>query len=102
MNARQKAKAYKRRLDEMMKRPIQVKVEQLKIDRIKFARRYPKVLVQEAPRDYLKSTLTKDIAFELARNLTAYVNYRVEDYPFDDEYRVIAEVGVVRIAEEKE
>lgn len=102
MNARQKAKAYKRRLDEMMKRPIQFKVEQYKIDRIKFARRYPKVLVQEAPRDYLKETLTKDIAFELARNLTAYVNYRVEDYPFDDEYRVIAEVGVVRISEEKE
>lgn len=99
MNARQKAKAYKRRLDEMMKRPIQVKVEQLKIDRIKLARRYPKVFVQEAPKDYLKETLTKDIAFELARNLTAYVNYRVEDYPFLDEYRVIAEVGVVRIAE---
>lgn len=102
MNARQKAKRYKQKYEELLKRPIQFKVEQHKIDRIKFARRYPKVLVQEAPRDYLKSTLTKDIAFELARNLTAYVNYRVEDYPFDDEYRVIAEVGVVRIAEEKE
>ena len=77
MNARQKAKKYKRMYEELLKSPVKFKVEQHKIDTLRFERFYP-VRASFESSGFLREVVLKDIAEGLASNLDKYIDYRTE------------------------
>ena len=86
MNARQKAKRYKRMYEELVNKPVKITVEQHKIDRLKFKRSYPTVIITPDKVDYLKHCIVKDIAYSLAESLDKYIDYHTEFCPHTNEY----------------
>lgn len=95
MNARQKAKYYKRKYEMLLKQPIQFKVEQHKIDTLRFERFYPDALIVQEKGDYLREIVVKDIAQGLASSLDKYIDYRTEFCPHINKYRFLGEIKVV-------
>lgn len=95
MNARQKAKKYKRMYEELLKQPVNFKVEQHKIDTLRFKRYYPAGLVAEEGGSYFRHCLVKDVAYGLAENLDKYINYYTEFCPHKNEYCFVGEIKVV-------
>lgn len=95
MNARQKAKYYKRKYEMLLKQPVQFNVEQHKIDTLRFERFYPEALIVRAQSDYLRETVVKDIAQYIASSLDEYIDYRTEFCPHINKYRVLGEIKVV-------
>lgn len=95
MNARQKAKKYKRMYEELLKQHIEFKVEQYKIDTMRFKRRYPAALVMQDDTNYFRHCVVKDIAHSLAERLDKYIDYRTEFCPHTNEYWFVGEIKVV-------
>jgi len=91
MNARQKAKKFKRMYEELLKQPVTIKVEQHKIDTLRFERRYPKALVMSNYNSYFQHCMAKD----LAEKLDKYIDYHMEFCPHTNEYRFVGEIKVV-------
>lgn len=79
----------------LLKQPIQFKVEQHKIDTLRFERYYPKALVTPEQRGYLREIIAKDTAFGLAESLDKYIDFDVEFCPHRNMYRVCGEIKVV-------
>ena len=98
MNARQKAKKYKRMYEALAKQPVMLRVEQpkqLKIDTLKFERYYPEELVVNESKDFLWKAILKDVAEGLANSLDRYIDYRTE-FCSDLGFRLSEEIMVVR------
>jgi len=96
MNARQKAKKYKRMYEELLKQHVELfKVEQYKIDTVRFERRYPTALVMQDNTDYFRHCVVKDIAYSLAESLDKYIDYRTEFDPDTNMYRMRGEIKIV-------
>ena len=95
MNARQKAKKYKRMYEALLRQPVLFKVEQHKIDTLRFERYYPKILATPEKRDYLREIVVRDIAISLVESLDKYVDYDIEFCPHKNLYRVCGEIKVV-------
>lgn len=88
MNARQKAKKYKRMYEELLK-------EQHKIDKLRVKRRYTAELVAEEGTSYFRHCLVKDIAYSLAESLDKYIDYYTEFCPHTNEYCFVGEIKVI-------
>ena len=97
MNARQKAKKYKRMYEELLNRPVEYKVKIHKIDTLKFERRCPTELVNSS---YFQHCMVKDIVRSLAESLDNYVNYHTEFCPYTNDYRFVGEIKVVKTDKE--
>lgn len=95
MNARQKAKKYKRMYEALFKQPVRFKVKQHKIDTLRFERFYPEALVVHGNNSYLRDVIVKDIAQELSSSLDKYIDYRTEFCPHINQYRFYGEIKVV-------
>jgi hypothetical protein len=95
MNARQKAKKYKRMYESLLKQPVRFKVEQHKIDTLKFERFYPEALIVQENSSYLREVIVKDIAQGLASSLNKYIDYYTEFCPHINKYRLCGEIKVV-------
>ena len=95
MNARQKAKKYKRMYDELLRQPVKYTVEQHKIDTVRFERRLPESLVTLGNSDYLRHCIVKDIANGLAEHLDKYITCYTEFCPHTNDYRICGEIKVV-------
>ena len=95
MNARQKAKKYKRMYEALLKSPIRFEVEQHKIDTLRFERFYPEALITQENSSYLREVIVKDIAQGLASNLDKYIDYNTEFCPRINKYRFYGEIKVV-------
>lgn len=97
MNARQKAKKYKRMYEELLKQPVRFKVEQHKIDTVRFERLYPEALIEQGDTSYLREFLDKDIAEGIASSIgkCEYVDLRTEFCPHINKYRIYGEIKVV-------
>lgn len=95
MNARQKAKKYKRMYEGLLKQHVEFKVEQYKIDTVRFERRYPTALVMQDNTDYFRHCVVKDIAHSLAEHLDKYIDYRTEFCPHANMYRMRGEIKIV-------
>ena len=95
MNARQKAKKYKRMYEKLLNSPVQFKVEQHKIDTLRVERSYPGHVIMQDNSNDLQELIVSDIAHDLASNLVKYVNYRIEHLPEQNRYRFIGEIKVV-------
>lgn len=105
MNARQKAKKYKRMYEKLLRQPVSFKVEQHKIDTVRFERFYPEALIDQGNTSYLRKVLDKDIALAIASGIGdgKYVDLRTEFCPHINKYRVYGEIKVVnRLYEESE
>ena len=101
MNARQKAKKYKRMYEKLLNQPVQFKVEQHKIDTLRFERLYPKHLVIDQNSGYFKEVILKDIAYSIAESLDKYMFYRTEFWPHMNRYRFVGEIKVVKTNKEE-
>ena len=98
MNARQKAKKYKRMYEALAKQPVMLRIEQpkrLQIDTLKFERYYPEELVVNESSGFLREVVLKDVAEGLANSLDRYIDYRTEFCP-DLGFRLLGEIMVVR------
>lgn len=95
MNARQKAKKYKRMYEELLKQPVKYTVEQHKIDTVRFERRIPEPLVTRNNTDYLRHCIVKDVAHSLAEHLDKYITCYTEFCPHTNDYRICGEIKVV-------
>lgn len=95
MNARQKAKRYKHLYEELVNRPVEFKVEEHKIDTLRFERHYPRALVMSNYNSYFQHCICKDIAYSLAESLDKYIDYSMEFCPHTNEYRFVGEIKVV-------
>lgn len=95
MNARQKAKKYKRLYEELLKQPVRFNVEQYKIDTVRFERLYPEALIAQGNSSYLREVVVKDIAQHLANSLDKYIDYHAEFCPHVNKYRFYGEIKVV-------
>lgn len=87
MNARQKAKYYKRKYEEKLKQP--------KTDIIQFEQFYPAAFIMHNPNNYLREAVVNDIARYMAVNLNKYIVYRAIYYPRLDEYKIFGRLRVV-------
>lgn len=102
MNARQKAKKYKRMYEELLNRhQPKFKVEEHKIDILKFEQYYPtKLLATQKNNTYLRETIVKNIAQDLASNLDEYVDYNmkfcsdINKYCFSGTIKVVDRVNI--------
>lgn len=101
MNARQKAKKYKRMYEALLKKPIEFKVEHHKIDTVRFERFYPyfesSILEDE---DYLRNVIANDIADCLMDDKDKYIEFHIEFCPHINRYRLCMEIKVVNKEEE--
>lgn len=95
MNARQKAKKYKRMYEALLKSPIRFKVEQHKIDTLRFERYYPEALVTQENSSYMREVMVKNIAESLASSLDKYIDYNTEFCPHINKYCFYGEIKVV-------
>lgn len=97
MNARQKAKKYKSMYEALINQPVKFKVEQHKIDTLKFERFYSESLVANANSNYFREAIVKDIAQGLASSLSLdkYIDYYTEFCPRINKYRFCGEIKVV-------
>ncbi len=95
MNARQKAKKYKRMYEALLKSPVKFKVEQHKIDTLRFERFYPEAVIAQEDSSYLREVMVKNIAESLASSLDKYIDYNIEFCPHINKYRFYGEIKVV-------
>lgn len=99
MNARQKAKKYKYLYEKLLNQPIKFKMEQHKIDTLRFERFYPEELIAKENSNALQEIILNDIAQGLAQELIDhfdnYINYFTEDCSYINEYRFCGEIKVV-------
>lgn len=95
MNARQKAKKYKRMYEKLLKQPVKFKVDQHRIDTLKFELLYPEELIMRGNSNYLREVIFRDIAQNIANDLDKYVEYYTEFCPHINKYRFYGEIKVV-------
>jgi len=96
MNARQKAKYYKRKYEELAKMPLpKVTVTNYKIDTLRFQRLYPEALIVKGEENKLTDIITKDLANELASQMGKYVTVTANFEPHINHYRIVGEIRVV-------
>ena len=95
MNARQKAKKYKRMYEALLNQPVRFNVEEHKIDTLRFERFYPAELVVNENSNYLREVIVNDIAQCLASSLDKYIVYYMEFCPHINKHRIFGEIKVV-------
>lgn len=95
MNARQKAKKYKRMYEALLNQPVRFKVEQHKIDTLRFERFYPEALIIQENSSYLQEIIVKDIAQGLVSSLDKYIDYNMEFCPHINKYRFYGEIKLI-------
>lgn len=99
MNARQKAKKYKRMYEAILNQHIEPKIEQHKIDTLRFEKFYPEKLIAKENSNALQEITINDITQGLAQALVDrfdnYIDYFTEYCPYINEYRFCGEIKVV-------
>lgn len=97
MNARQKAKYYKRKYEEIAKMPLPKFTENnYRVDTLRFERLYPEALISNTNEENMSEKITKDLFFELAGQMDKYVTVKTNFEPHLNHFRVVGEIKVVR------
>ena len=96
MNARQKAKYYKRKYEELAKMPLpKFTVTNYKVDTLRLQRLYPEALIEKGKENTLTDIIIKDLANELASQIGRYVTVTANFEPHINYYRIVGEIRVV-------
>lgn len=102
MNARQKAKYYKRKCEELDEELYNIifspkfPVTNYKVDTLRFQRIYPENLVVKGREDILEDVITRDLVNELVSQMDKYVTVQMSFEPHLNSYKITADVKVVR------
>lgn len=96
MNARQKAKYYKRKYEEIANKPLpKFTVTPYRIDTLRFQRLYPEALIVEGEEDMIKDIVTRDLVNDLVSQMNKYVIVKTCFEPHLNKYRITGEIKVV-------
>lgn len=97
MNARQKAKRYKRMYKELLNKPFVPKItmEQHKVNTLRIKRYYPEELIILEDKDYVRGVIATDIAHDIAKNLDKYIDYEMGFEPHINRYYLYGEIKIV-------
>lgn len=95
MNARQKAKMYKRRYESLLHKPIKFNVEQHKIDTLRFTSYYPKEFIINMDKNDLEKFLLNNVVKGLVFGLEQYISYHCDFIPSSNVYYLEGEIKVV-------
>lgn len=96
MNARQKAKHYKRMYEELLNKPLKLIVITQKIDTLEISRLYPQPIITRSDEDITTKILTRDLVNALVDQMDKYVTIKTEFLPLMNQYKFNAVVEVVR------
>ena len=99
MNARQKAKYYKRKYKEIMNMKIHTPTiyeREKHFEIIRVVREYPEALVIQGD-DGFKKWIRDSLAGDIAREALNYMEWRTYFDPHRNVYRLAGEMGVVRL-----
>lgn len=95
MNARQKAKKYKKLYESMQRQPINVHVHSFQTSTIKACVSLPYEMQKyQAESEYME-LIKNQLAHELAKELREKMDITVDDYPPQCAYKVYGTVRVV-------
>ena len=95
LNARQKAKKYKRINEALLTQPVKFKVEQHKIDTLGFECFFhPKDPIMQND-NYLQEVISENIAQGIANNLYKYIDYNIEFCPHINMYRLYGKIKIL-------
>lgn len=98
MNARQKAKRYKRMYETLLaksKPPIEFKTEEYKIDTLKFTTAFSEEFVSQADYNYLREVAINNFAEKLVECGDNYIEYHLEHLPYLKEYLIHLQMRVL-------
>ena len=97
MNARQKAKMYKQKYEELLNQPVKVNVVTPKIDTLRYEQYFDEGLLAQAEHiKYIRRGFRNKIAEELVSELNNYIKFYMEYQPRLSRYRLTGEVKVVK------
>ena len=104
MNARQKAKYYRRKYEELANMPLpKPAVTKYKVDTLKIQRLYPPGdLIVNGMKDEIKNIIARDLVDSLASQMDKYVTVEACFDPCLYQYRFAGKVKVVRAESEVE
>ena len=75
--------------------PVRFKVEQYKIDTLRFERFYPEELIAQENSSYLREVIVRGITQGIVSSLDKYIDYNTEFCPDINKYRFYGEIKVV-------
>jgi len=91
MNARQKAKKYKRMYEGLLNSSMQYKIDTLRVEQF-----YPEAFITQVDGRFLREVIVRDLARDLVCDLKKYVDYHTEFIPSINKYRLYGEIKVIR------
>jgi len=98
MNARQKAKRYKRMYEALSaksKPPIEFKEVEYKIDTLKFTTAFSEEYASQADYSYLREVAINSFAEKLVKCGDKYIEYRLEHLPYLKKYLIHLQMRVL-------
>ncbi len=97
MNARQKAKYYKKKYEELANTPIIPKeyIHKYSVDTLRMKSCYPDTAAVR-DHEYIQKIIRKDFALHIEKKLDKYMEYRVEYDPEINHFLVDCQMKVVR------
>lgn len=104
MNARQKAKKYKRMYEALSARskpPILLNEKEYKIDTLNFSElleSFPEQSASMVDEDYVREFVADNFTIELVKHFDEYVDYYIEKLPYEHFYRLHYQIKVLRRA----
>ena len=98
MNARQKAKKYKKLYENLLNQPVKFNVVTPKVDTLRYEQFFDEdLLAQPEHIKYIRRGMRARIAEELVSELNSYINISSKYQPDLHGYQVCGEIKVVNI-----
>lgn len=79
MNARQKAKRYKKAYEDLLKQPVRQYVVRNPVDTLHFKKRYPMEMVDCFSKEGFERRVKNDMKQELMDKIEPYIDWRVDE-----------------------
>ena len=95
MNARQKAKKYKKAYEDLLKQPVRHYVVNHPVDTLHFRKRYPLEMVNCYSKEAFERRVRNDIKRELMNKIEPYIDWRLDEDIQNDCYLLDFRIKVV-------
>ena len=99
MNARQKAKKYKRAYEALLKEKPHIVFHEVPcppIDTLHFGEFISRDFIEQDNKDYIRHIVINSFAEELAKCPGKYIESHIEYIPYEEKYRLLCSIRVVR------
>lgn len=95
MNARQKAKKYKKAYEDLLKQPVRHYVVNHPVDTLHLKKRYPMEWTFNLSREAFKNKVKNDMKNELMDKIEPYIDWRLDEDICNDCYLLDFQIKVV-------